>query len=245
MTSGVLLQFVLCPLVFLSLLWTTAPYGRHFTTGWGFTLSNRFAWFVMELPALLVISLLLWASPATLAPVAWVPWLMWGAHYSYRTLVFPFLMRPSGKSFPALLVLFAIVFNALNGYNNAGALIANSASGAALWSIHFCFGSLMFLTGLWIHIAADHTIRKLRHAGSVGYGVPQGGLFNWVSNPHYLGEMIQWSGWAILTWSWAGLAFALFTICNLVPRAMANQRWYRETFPDYPPERKILVPGVF
>jgi hypothetical protein len=57
--------------------------------------------------------------------------------------------------------------------------------------------------------------------------------------------MIQWSGWAILTWSWAGLAFALFTICNLVPRAMANQRWYRETFPDYPPERKILVPGVF
>ena len=48
-----------------------------------------------------------------------------------------------------------------------------------------------------------------------------------------------------MTWSLAGLAFALFTACNLAPRAIANHRWYRQQFPDYPPRRRILVPGIF
>ena len=61
----------------------------------------------------------------------------------------------------------------------------------------------------------------------------------------YLGEIIQWVGWAILTRSWAGSSFALFTFCNLAPRAVANHRWYRKTFADYPAERKILLPGLF
>ncbi len=45
--------------------------------------------------------------------------------------------------------------------------------------------------------------------------------------------------------TWAGLAFALFTFCNLAPRAVANHAWYRDRFPDYPGGRRILVPGLF
>ena len=56
--------------------------------------------------------------------------------------------------------------------------------------------------------------------------------------------MVEWSGWAVATWSLAGLAFALYTVANLAPRAMANHRWYRETFPDYPSDRRALVPYV-
>lgn len=229
----------------LTLLRVTAPYGRHFAAGWGPSLPNRVAWFLMELPALLVITLVLASSSEKLTPAALVPWLMWTLHYSYRTLVFPALMRPSGKSFPAVLVLFAILFNLLNGYNNAEALIANARSGNALLSWHFVAGTIMFLAGGWIHIDADRTIRNLRQDGFTGYRIPQGRWFNWVSNPHYLGEMVQWTGWAILTWSWAGLAFALFTFCNLAPRAIANHRWYRDTFPNYPAGRKILIPAIY
>ena len=43
----------------------------------------------------------------------------------------------------------------------------------------------------------------------------------------------------------AGLAFAAWTMANLVPRARAHHRWYRERFPDYPARRKALVPGLF
>ena len=240
----VIVQFLLCPVVFLSLIRITAPYGRHFSAGWGPVLPNRLAWLLMELPALVIVGLLLAGSPEQLGPVALLPWLMWSVHYAYRTFVFPALMRPSGKSFPAVLVVFAIAFNILNGYNNSAALIANSQAHEPLLTLHFLAGSLLFVTGFGLHVASDQTIRRLRPAGFSGYRIPQGGGFKWVSNPHYLGEIIQWSGWAILTWSWAGLAFALFTVSNLLPRALANHRWYQQRFPDYPARRKILIPGV-
>jgi 3-oxo-5-alpha-steroid 4-dehydrogenase 1 len=34
----------------------------------------------------------------------------------------------------------------------------------------------------------------------------------------------------------------LITIANLVPRAFQTHRWYREKFPDYPSERRVLIP---
>jgi protein-S-isoprenylcysteine O-methyltransferase Ste14 len=239
------IQFLLCPVVLLSLLAVTAPYGRHHQPGWGPNLPSRSAWFLMELPALLVIAWLVLDSPARAAAVAWVPLAFWLVHYSYRTLLFPALMRPSGKTFPVLLVLFAVGFNVLNGYNNANALIANAAAGKHLLTPHFLVGTLVFWIGFAIHSHSDHVIRTLRKPGETTHSIPEGGLFRHVSSPHYLGEILQWTGWAILTWSLAGLAFALFTFCNLAPRAISNHRWYRQRFADYPRRRKVLVPGIF
>jgi protein-S-isoprenylcysteine O-methyltransferase Ste14 len=65
-----------------------------------------------------------------------------------------------------------------------------------------------------------------------------------VSCPNYLGEMLEWFGWALATWSIAGLAFALYTVANLLPRALQHHRWYRAKFADYPADRKALVPYV-
>jgi protein-S-isoprenylcysteine O-methyltransferase Ste14 len=66
-----------------------------------------------------------------------------------------------------------------------------------------------------------------------------------VSSPNYLGEITIWLGWALATWSLPGLAFAFWTVANLLPRARANHTWYRQTFPDYPAERKALIPKVW
>lgn len=238
------LQFALCPVVLLTLLRMPAPYGRHGRPGWGPSLPQRRAWFWMELPALAVISLLVLASPAAGAPAAWVPLAFWTVHYGYRTFLFPALMRDSGRRFPIVLVLSAVGFNVLNGWNNAQALIADGLSGPAWPAWHFWPGVALFVAGFVLHVHADHVIRRLRADRDSRYGIPRGGMFRWVSSPHYLGEIIQWSGWALMTWSAAGLAFALFTLCNLAPRALANQRWYHQTFPGYPPERKALLPGI-
>ena len=245
MQLSLLIQFLLCPAVLLSLLRVTAPYGRHHKAGWGPGLPNRLAWFLMELPALLVITILVLNSPVATSQQAWVPLLFWVFHYGYRCFVFPAMMHPSDKTFPALLVLFAIAFNILNGYNNAMALIANGNSNVPLISPHFILGSAVFIAGFLLHTHSDGKIRNLRKPGDTAYRIPRGGLFRWVSNPHYLGEIIQWTGWAIMTWSLAGFAFALFTFCNLAPRAISNHRWYRERFVDYPVERRILIPGLF
>lgn len=245
MSIPLLIQFLLCPLVLLSLLRVTAPYGRHFQPGWGPSLPNRLAWFLMELPAVLVIGAIVLGSSLTREPAAWVPLLFWQGHYLYRTMLFPAMMRPSNRTFPMLLVIFAVAFNVLNGYNNGNALLANASASQSWFNAHFVLGALVFVGGFMIHTHSDSTIRALREPGETGYRIPRGGLFRWVSSPHYLGEIIQWTGWAIMTWSLAGLAFALFTFCNLAPRAVANHAWYRSQFPDYPRKRNILIPGLF
>jgi 3-oxo-5-alpha-steroid 4-dehydrogenase 1 len=50
------------------------------------------------------------------------------------------------------------------------------------------------------------------------------------------------TGFAIATWSLGATFILLITIANLVPRAFQTHRWYREKFPDYPRERRVLIP---
>jgi protein-S-isoprenylcysteine O-methyltransferase Ste14 len=91
---------------------------------------------------------------------------------------------------------------------------------------------------------SDRQLRCLRQTagGNGDYQVPHGLAYRWVSCPNYLGEIIQWTGWAIAVWSLAGWVFAIWTMANLVPRAMAHHRWYKETFEDYPAGRRALFP---
>jgi steroid 5-alpha reductase family enzyme len=103
----------------------------------------------------------------------------------------------------------------------------------------------MVLLGFFIHVRSDAILRKLRTDGGGEYGIPQGFLYRYLSCPNYLGEIVQWLGWAVLCWNLAGLSFAVWTIANLAPRAAAHHRWYRERFSGYPAERKALVPGLF
>ena len=58
----------------------------------------------------------------------------------------------------------------------------------------------------------------------------------------YLGEILEWAGWALATWSLAGSDFAVFTLANLLPRALANHGWYQKEFADYTSSRRALIP---
>ena len=115
-----------------------------------------------------------------------------------------------------------------------------------LWDIRFLSGVSLFVIGAIINIRSDGQLLRLRQqSASDGYLQPDIGLHRHVAAPNYLGEIIQWCGWALAAWSWAGLLFALYTIANLAPRASAHLKWYRATFPDYPENRKALIPFVW
>jgi protein-S-isoprenylcysteine O-methyltransferase Ste14 len=96
-----------------------------------------------------------------------------------------------------------------------------------------------------LNVSSDTIVRELRRNNETGYGIPLRGAFRWISNPNYLGELVEWTGWAILAGNPAGWAFAFFTFCNLFPRAISNHKWYRERFRDYPVKRKIIIPYIF
>ena len=104
---------------------------------------------------------------------------------------------------------------------------------------------MLFFGGWTLCAWSDRILRNLRAPGETGYKIPTGGAFRWVTSPNYLGEIVMWLGWSLATWSLAGLTIAAITMANLIPRARANHRWYHEKFPDYPKDRKALVPFLF
>ena len=42
--------------------------------------------------------------------------------------------------------------------------------------------------------------------------------------------MLEWFGWALETWSLAGLFWFLFSSATFVPRARHNHQWYKNNF---------------
>jgi protein-S-isoprenylcysteine O-methyltransferase Ste14 len=240
----VLLELALAVLTFAGLQFVVAPYGRHGRAGWGPTVPARVGWLVMECPASLVFLGVYLAGDHRAELVPLILLLLWQTHYIQRAFVYPLLMR-AGARMPLSVMAMAIAFNVLNGFINARWVSAlGHYPPSWLADPRFIVGAALFLGGLALNLNSDRTLRQLRGPGESGYRVPHGGAYRWVSAPNYLGEIVEWSGWALATWSLAGLAFALYTIANLAPRAVSNHRWYREHFADYPPARRALIPYV-
>jgi protein-S-isoprenylcysteine O-methyltransferase Ste14 len=197
----------------------------------------------MELPAVLTITALYATGTITLVGTVFL--CIWQLHYIQRTFLFPLLMR-GGRGTPVLIVLFSVMFNMMNGWVNGWWLYHRASYDISwLWDPRFIAGLAVFIAGFIINLHSDHVLRRLRKPGETGYKVPMAGLHRFVASPNYFGELLEWTGWAILTWSWAGLAFAVFTAANLVPRAHVHWKWYRSTFPDYPAERRRIIPFIY
>ena len=243
--SLVWLLFGLAASTFAALLFVTAPYGRYVRGGWGPTIPNRAGWILMESVGVVGFAAIYSLGDHRGAPMPLVLLAMWQAHYVHRAFIYPFRMRSRGKRMPLLIFLMAVAFNTLNAYVNARWL-SHLGSYPTDWlsDPRFVTGAALFAAGIAINIHSDARLFGLREPGETGYEIPRGGLYRLVSSPNYLGEMIEWLGWAIATWSLAGLAFAVYTAANLVPRALAHHRWYRDTFADYPGRRKAILPFV-
>lgn len=235
--------FALAAITFVSLFRVTAPYGRHLRAGWGPTVPARLGWVVMESPAVFLFAAIYGLGDHARATVPMVFLGIWMLHYVNRTFVFPFRLHASAKRMPVVVVAMAIAFNCLNAYINAR-WISHLAVYEDVWLLDpaFIAGALVLILGWTINQHADTVLIRLRHRNDAGYMIPRGGLYRWVSCPNYLGEMLEWAGWAIATWSLAGTAFAVFTVANLLPRAIANHRWYLRKFADYPSSRRAIVP---
>ena len=234
-----LIVLLAAALVFPALLFIPAPYGRHARRGFGPMIPARLGWVVMEAVALVAFA---WAfraqNPFLDQPSVWFLAGLWVVHYLQRTFVFPLLMKAQGKKQPLLTVALAVVFNSLNGWGNGAALAPRSVD------VKGGLGVTLFLVGFAINLHSDAVLRGLRKPGETGYAIPQGGLYRWVSCPNYLGELIEWCGFALAAWTLPALAFAVFTFANLFPRALTHHRWYREKFPEYPAERRAILPFV-
>jgi len=172
-------------------------------------------------------------------------------HYLYRSLWYPLVMvrqteqKNSQKSWPLGIAVAAWFYCTMNGYLQARGLTRFNVPSQD--DNQFWFGIMCTMVGFYIVITSDKILLRLKHekqqkmalrqskgssnGSSSHYAVPRGGLFEYVSSPHYFGEMIEWAGFCIANnYSLASFSFLVLTASNLVPRAIQTHTWYKEKF---------------
>lgn len=243
-------MLALSVVVFIALQRIEAPYGMTYSNKWGPSIPNKLGWILMEWPVFIAMVLLWVLSPRHYEPARMVMALIFLAHYFQRCFVFPFIIRGKSKM-PLVIVGMGFLFNLVNAYMIGGWLFYVSPPemyGVSwLYSPLFILGTLIFIAGMAININSDSIIRHLRAPGDTRHYIPRGGMYRYVTGANYFGELSEWLGYAILTWSLGGLAFFLWTFANLAPRAKASHRRYVNEFGyDYEClHRKYIIPFIY
>ncbi|GMH25813.1 hypothetical protein Nepgr_027656 [Nepenthes gracilis] len=247
--------YIIGPPTVAALSFIQAPYGKHRRPGWGPSISSSSAWFLMESPTVFF-TLLIYRfgqHSSDLRSLSLISAFL--LHYLHRTCIYPLRLRktspPSNPKtasrFPASIALSAFAFNMLNSYVQARWVSHYADYDGDRWFWRrFLGGFVVFLAGMAINVKSDLVLLGLKAQGGGGYKIPRGGLFGLVSCANYFGEIVEWLGWAVMTWSWAGLGFFLYTCANLVPRARATHKWYLQKFgEDYPKDIKAVIPFLY
>ena len=234
-----LVMTALAVVVFIALNFVEAGYGITIDRKWGLAINNKIGWLCMEVPVFILLTVLCVLSTRmksfiiATSTVPFIMFLFFQTHYIRRALIYPFLLKGKSKM-PVTVMLMGVMFNLCNAFMQGGWLFFKSPVDAYtiewLWTPQFIFGAIIFFGGMTLNIQSDKIIQNLRKPGDNNHYLPSSGLFKYVAGAHYFGEVIEWTGFAILTWSLPGAVFALWTFANLVPRANAIYKKYQKLF---------------
>lgn len=237
---------IVAAIVFVALYFVQAGYGMMISKKWGVAIPNRIAWVLMEAPVFVVMCLLFFFSDRQKEIVPMIFFLLFQFHYFQRSFIFPFLIKGKSKM-PISIMSMGIVFNVLNGYMQGVWLffLAPKEMYQTSWlcSPQFILGAIIFFFGMAVNWHSDYVIRHLRKPGDTNHYLPKKGFYRFVTSANYFGEIVEWTGWAILTWSFSGAVFAVWTMANLVPRANSIYKKYGEMFaPEF---QKLRLKRIF
>ncbi|XP_056423134.1 3-oxo-5-alpha-steroid 4-dehydrogenase 2 [Hyla sarda] len=224
-----------------------ARYGKHIQKEYKQTcilVSAKFGWFIQELPSFLIPLVIILYNGSCHTTGCKMLLFMFCGHYFQRTFIYSAFTR--GSPTPLYIVAMAVLFCSYNGFLQAHCMVFVAAYPNDWYmDIRFLLGVVIFFLGMSINLHSDHILRNLRKPTEVTYKIPQGGMFNFVTGANFLGEIVEWYGFAIATWSLPAFAFALFTMSCIGPRAYHHHKFYLQTFKDYPKNRKVLIPFIF
>ena len=234
--------------VYIALHYFEAGYGYLFNRKYGFPIPNRIGWVLMECPVFIAMTVLWLLSARTweAAPLALL--ILFQGHYLQRAFIFPLLIRGNSKM-PAGIVGMGMLFNTLNALMQGGWIFYISpADYYDGWfsKPYFYIGAALFVAGMVINLHSDYIIRHLRKPGDTRHYLPEKGFYRYVTSANYFGELVEWTGFALLTASPAAWVFVWWTAANLVPRADAIYKRYCEEFwRQAVGNRKRIIPYIY
>ena len=187
-------------------------------------------------------------------------------HYANRAIINP-LRTPSRSKMHIIVLLSAVFFNTINGSLMGTYLssdIAQRQLANALNRPGFWLGIVMWVVGFVGNVVHDEILLNIRRKakgkkpenGKQHYAIPYGGLYHYISYPNYFSEWVEWLGFAIAAAPPPALLSGGLTIMSppwlfiwnevflMAPRAWRGHKWYHNKFPEYPKQRKAVIPFV-
>lgn len=179
----------------------------------------------------------------------WLPAGLWSLHFARRTLESAFLHRYTRT------VSVADTAGEYVYYWGFAAWIAWTVASRTYhlppqWALGLGCGifTVAEVGNFYSHVL----LARLRpNASETARRIPRGFLFERVSCPHYLFEILSWVGFSIATQTLGGLAFTALGAGILVGWATKRHRAYLVEFDgkdgreQYPARRRILVPFAY
>ena len=115
---------------------------------------------------------------------------------------------------------------------------------------HCCFSVSIFLAANWIQYVCHKNLAELRPFRApaekgVGYSMPRGYWFDFVSCPHYTAEVTIYTALAVMARGARPVIFlAVFVAIELSLSATTQHQWYRQKFREYPRHRRAIFPFI-
>lgn len=246
---------VLAVIVYLALQYFKAGYGFLRTSSWGPAIPNKIGWVLMESPVFIAMVVFFAICGTNSGTAVIIMTCLFLTHYFQRSFIFPFLIKGKSKM-PISIILMGVTFNLVNVYMIGSWFFIYCIPPYVpepyytiewLYSPQFIIGTIIFLFGMFVNLQSDHIIRHLRKPGDSKHYIPKGGMFKYVSSANYFGEITEWFGFAILTWSIPGAVFCIWTFANLAPRANSLYEKYAQEFGEEftKLKRKRVIPFIY
>ncbi|MEZ7874112.1 MAG: 3-oxo-5-alpha-steroid 4-dehydrogenase [Bacteroidales bacterium] len=237
--------------VFIILFFIEAGYGILLDKKWGRTINSKAGWFLMEAPVFVVMAtiFLLFGRDAQSGNLLIFSLFM--LHYLHRAFIYPHLIVGNGKM-PLSIISMGVFFNLVNGSLQGEWLFSLAPEDYygtipdLITSPRFISGAILFFGGMALNIDSDRRLRMARKDGLQKgdkpgtHYIPDGAGFKFVTSPNYLGEIIEWTGFALMIWSLSGFLFAFWTVANLVPRAASTWNRHKAERGDEIKERRLM-----
>lgn len=159
--------------------------------------------------------------------------------YFYKSFVYPFLRNSKSNYWRLTSFLYHFFANIAKSLLEVRIFLMNGFFRDSYRT--YIFSILFILTSI-VQGYYDLNITRLRQF--THYQIPQGTLFNFISSPHLLLEIIIWIFWiSIFRYNEVSYALLLWLLPDVYARGENNHFWYQRYFKkSYPSRRQAMIP---